>query len=80
GKRIRLTDVDVNAGGVTAQGAIALSDNIPSSADMTFSARAGAFLASGEANGRVRLTEGGGSDSAILDVTGRNVRLAGQSW
>lgn len=80
GKRIRLSDVDVNAGGVTAQGAIALSDNIPSSADMTFTARAGAFLASGEANGRVRLTEGGGSDSAILDVTGRNVRLAGQTW
>lgn len=80
GKRIRLTDLDVNAGGVTAQGAVALSDNIPSSADLTFTARAGAFLASGEANGRVRLTEGGGSDSAILDVTGRNVRLAGQTW
>lgn len=80
GKRIRLTDLDVDAGGVTAKGAIALSDSIPSSADLTFSARAGAFLASGEADGRVRLTDGGGSDSAILDVNGRNVRLAGQSW
>nr|WP_316628456.1 translocation/assembly module TamB domain-containing protein [uncultured Brevundimonas sp.] len=80
GKRIRLSDLDVDAGGVTAKGAIALSDNIPSSADLTFTARAGAFLASGEANGRVRLTDGGGSDSAILDVNGRNVRLAGQSW
>lgn len=80
GKRIRLSDLDVDAGGVTAKGAVALSDNIPSSADLTFTARAGAFLASGEANGRVRLTDGGGSDSAILDVSGRNVRLAGQSW
>jgi len=80
GKQIRLTDLDVDAGGVTAKGAVALSDNIPSSADLTFTARAGAFLASGEANGRVRLTDGGGSDSAILDVNGRNVRLAGQSW
>ena len=80
GDRIRLSDVDLNAGGVTAQGAIALSDNIPSSADLTFTARAGAFLASGEANGRIRLTEGGGSDSAIVDVSGRNVRLAGQSF
>ena len=80
GDRIRLSDLDVNAGGVTAQGAVALSDNLPSSADLTFTARAGAFLASGEANGRVRLTEGGGSDSAILDVSGRNVRLSGQSW
>lgn len=80
GQRIRLTEVDVNAGGVTAQGAIALSNNFPSSADLTFTARQGAFLASGEANGRVRLTDGGGDQSAILDVTGRNVRLAGSTW
>lgn len=80
GDRIRLSDLDVNAGGVTARGAVALSDNIPSSADLTFTARAGAFLASGEANGRIRLTEGGGADTAVLDITGRNVRLAGQSF
>jgi translocation and assembly module TamB len=80
GKQLRLTEVDVNAGGVTAQGAIALSNNYPSSADLTFTARQGAFLASGEANGRVRLTDGGGDQSAILDVTGRNVRLAGSTW
>jgi len=80
GKQIRLSDIDLNAGGVTAQGSVALSNNIPSSADLTFTARTGAFLASGEANGRVRLTDGGGPDSAILDVSGRNVRLAGQSW
>ncbi len=80
GKSLRLTEVDVNAGGVTAQGAIALSNNYPSSADLTFTARQGAFLASGEANGRVRLTDGGGDQTAVLDVTGRNVRLAGSTW
>ncbi len=80
GQQLRLSDVDVNAGGVTAQGAIALSNNYPSSADLTFTARQGAFLASGEANGRVRLTDGGGDQSAVLDVTGRNVRLAGSTW
>lgn len=80
GDRIRLTDVDLNAGGIAAQGAIALSSNIPSSADLTFTARPGAFLASGEADGRVRLTEGPGDDTAILDVTGRNVRLAGSAY
>jgi len=80
GDRIRLTDVDLDAGGVTAQGAIALSNRIPSSADLTFTARPGAFLASGTADGRVRLTEGAGSDTAILEVTGRNVRLAGSTW
>ena len=80
GGRIRLTEVDVNAGGVTAQGAVALSNNFPSSADLTFTARQGAFLASGQADGRVRLTDGGGDQSAILDVTGRNVRFAGSTW
>jgi len=80
GSRIRLTDVDLDAGGVAAQGAIALSNRIPSSADLTFTARPGAFLASGEANGRVRLTEGDGAETAILDVSGRNVRLAGSPY
>ncbi len=80
GDRIRLTDVDLDAGGVTAQGAISLANNRPSSADLTFSARPGAFLASGTAEGRIRLTEGDGAESAILDVTGRNVRLTGSPW
>ena len=80
GDRIRLTDVDLDAGGVAARGAIALSDRVPSSADLTFTARPGAFLASGTADGRIRLTEGSGAETAILDVTGRNVRLAGSSY
>jgi len=75
---IRLTGVDLDAGGVTAQGSVALANNIPSSADLTFTARQGAFLRSGSADGRIRLTEGAGSDTAILDVTGRNVRIVGQ--
>lgn len=78
--RIRLTDVDLDAGGVTASGAIALSNSFPSSADLTFTARPGAFLASGTADGRVRLTDGAGAETAILIVTGRNVRLAGSTW
>lgn len=80
GQRIRLTDVDLDAGGVTAQGAIALSNNVPSSADLTFTARPGAFLASGSAEGRVRLTDGGGAETAILDVSGTDVRLAGSTY
>jgi translocation and assembly module TamB len=80
GSRIRLTDVDLDAGGVTAQGAIALSNNVPSSADLTFTARPGAFLASGSAEGRVRLTDGGGAETAILDVSGTDVRLAGSTY
>lgn len=80
GPSIRLTDVDLDAGGVTARGAIALSRRVPSSADLTFTARPGAFVSSGTAEGRVRLTDGGGGDSALLDVRARNLRLAGSSW
>jgi len=80
GNRIRLSDVDLNAGGVAAQGSIALANNTPSSADFTFTALPGAFLAAGTADGRVRLTEGAGPETAILEVSGRNVRVAGSSY
>lgn len=83
GNRIRLTDVDLNAGGLAARGAIALSSNVPSSADLTFTARPGAFLATGTADGRIRLTEDRGEASdttAIVNVRGRNVRLAGSTY
>ncbi len=80
GRHLRLTDVDLNAGGVSAQGAVALSNNFPSSADLTFTAEPGAFLTSGTASGRIRLTEGAGDETAILSVTASNVRLAGASY
>lgn len=80
GPSIRLTDVDLDAGGVTARGAVALSQRVPSSADLTFTARPGAFLASGSADGRVRLTDDGGDQTAVLDVEARDLRLAGSSW
>ena len=78
GDRIRLSDVDLDAGGITAQGSVALANNTPSSADLTFTARQGAFLRTGTADGRIRLTEGAGNDTAILDVSGRDIRIAGQ--
>ena len=80
GDRIRLTEADLDAGGIAAQGAIALSNRTPSSADLSFTARPGAFLATGSAEGRVRLTDGPGSETAILQVSGENVRLAGSGY
>ena len=77
---VRLDAVDVNAGGLDAEGSIALVNGAPSSADLRFDARPGAFLASGSASGVVRLVEGAGDESAIIDVTGRNVRLAGSGY
>ncbi|WP_339915033.1 translocation/assembly module TamB domain-containing protein [uncultured Brevundimonas sp.] len=78
--QIRLTDVDMNAGGLLLKGAVTLSSLVPSSADLTFTARQGAFLASGTADGRIRLTDTDGDDAAILNVTGRNVRLSGSAY
>ena len=76
GNSLRLTEVDLDAGGVDARGALTLSNNFPSSADLAFSARPGAFLEAGQADGRIRLTDDGGDESAILAVTGTNVRFA----
>ncbi|HEV2082504.1 MAG TPA: translocation/assembly module TamB domain-containing protein [Brevundimonas sp.] len=77
--RTRLTGLDLNAGGVTAQGDVTLSRGFPSSADLTFAARPGAFLRSGTLDGRVRLTDGAATESAVLDVSGRNVTFAGSN-
>lgn len=77
---LALRNLDINAGGLTASGALTLRNGAPSSADLTFAAGPGAFLASGSAQGRVRLTEGAGAETAIVDVTGRNVRFAGSGY
>lgn len=77
---VSLTDLDVDAAGLQANGALALRNGAPSSADLTFVAGPGAFLASGNAEGRVRLTEGAGAAAAILEVTGRNVRFSGSDY
>ncbi|NBB50361.1 hypothetical protein GVN24_18975, partial [Rhizobium sp. CRIBSB] len=78
--RLRLTDLDIDAGGVDARGALTLSNNFPSSADLAFSARPGAFLSSGRADGRIRLTDGAGDESAVLAVTGRDIRLTNSPY
>ncbi len=80
GESIRLSEVDLNAGGVVARGAVALANNTPSSADLTFTARPGAFLASGTADGRIRLTEGAEDDTAFVNVQARNMRLSGSTY
>lgn len=80
GDRLRLTEVDLDAGGLDASGDVTLSNNFPSSADLTFRARPGAFLRTGQADGRIRLTDGGGDESAILQVTASGVRLTNSPY
>lgn len=77
---VRLTGLDMDAGGVQAAGDLALRDGAPSSADLTFTAGPGAFLASGRASGRVRLVEGPADAGAEVHVTGDNLRFAGSGY
>jgi translocation and assembly module TamB len=76
---VQLSDVSLDAGGLTAEGAIALNGTTPASADLSFTAVPGAFISAGRAEGRVRLTEGA-AGAALLDVSARDVRLAGSSY
>ena len=80
GDGVRLDDLYVNAGGLNAQGSLALQGRNPSSADLLFRAQAGAFVESGFAAGRVRLTDGPSDASALIDVTAENLRLKGSAW
>ncbi|MFN9250511.1 MAG: translocation/assembly module TamB domain-containing protein, partial [Brevundimonas sp.] len=77
---VQMSNVALDAGGLRAQGAIALTGSTPASADLSFTAGPGAFLSAGRAEGRVRLTETAAAGVAVLDVSGRNVRFAGASY
>ncbi|MBL0947036.1 MAG: translocation/assembly module TamB domain-containing protein [Brevundimonas sp.] len=77
---IRLSEVNIDAGGLVARGSIGLSNSFPSSADLAFVARPGAFLSAGEIDGRLRLTDAPGQDVALIAITGRGVRLAGSPY
>ncbi|HYD27585.1 translocation/assembly module TamB domain-containing protein, partial [Brevundimonas sp.] len=80
GDGVRLDELFVDAGGLNARGSLALQGRNPSSADLTFMASAGAFVESGFAAGRVRLTDGPSNAEAIIDVTGENLRFRGSDY
>lgn len=73
-----LREVDLDAGGVRAQGAVSLRNGAPTTADFTFAAGPGAFLSRGSANGVVRLVDAGGMRAAIR-LDGRNLAFRGGS-
>ncbi|MDO1558556.1 translocation/assembly module TamB domain-containing protein [Brevundimonas sp. 2R-24] len=77
GGGVALNNLDVAAGGVVAQGDVALNGRTPSSADLTFTARPGAFITSGQADGVIRLSGSRGDAQAMVDVRATDVRLAG---
>jgi translocation and assembly module TamB len=79
---VDLSGVDMDAGGVTARGAVALSRGEPSSADLTVAIGPGAVLTQGHADGRVRVTDAPGGPSATLDLaaTGATLRQGGLAF
>ena len=59
---VALSGLDLKAGGLTAAGAITLTNAQPSSADLTLTAGPGAFLTQGHADGRLKIV---GSTAAL---------------
>ena len=74
---VALSAIDADAGGVKAQGALALVDGAPSTADLKVSARAGAFLNGGELDGMVKIAERAGGATASIGLSGKDLLLPG---
>ncbi|WP_354070844.1 translocation/assembly module TamB domain-containing protein [Caulobacter sp. 1776] len=77
---IELSELDVDAGGAKAKGAMSLRDGLPATADLTLAVGPGAFLPQGQVKGTAKLVDapGGGSASATLDLTAEDV--ASGAW
>lgn len=73
-----LREVDLDAGGLRAQGAVSLRNGAPTTADFTFAAAPGAFLSRGSANGVVRLVDAGGL-RADVRLDGRELAFRGSN-
>lgn len=71
---IDLSNIDANAAGVVAKGALALRNGQPSRADLTLTLLPGAFLSAGRADGRVVVVDGAGGPTANMRLTGRDMR------
>ncbi|RRN63753.1 translocation/assembly module TamB [Caulobacter sp. 602-1] len=72
---IELSELDVDAGGAKAKGAMSLRDGLPATADLTVAIGPGAFLPQGQVRGAAKLVDapGGGGASATLDLTAEDV-------
>lgn len=70
-----LTNIDADAGGVQAEGALSLRSARPSTADLTVAVGPGALLANGKIAGTVRIVDAPGGARARLDLTAENALL-----
>ena len=74
---VDLSDLSVNAGGVSAAGSVSLRRATPSAADLRVSVVKGAFLEGGKIDGVVRISDAAGGARAKLDLTAENAVLPG---
>jgi len=72
---IELSELDVDAGGAKAKGAMSLRNGLPATADLTVAVGPGAFLPQGQVKGSAKLVDapGGGGAAATLDLTAEEV-------
>ncbi|HXU99334.1 MAG TPA: translocation/assembly module TamB domain-containing protein [Caulobacteraceae bacterium] len=75
GAGLDLSNLSVNAGGVTASGALALRKGEPSSADLILAAGPGVLLSEGHVQGRARIVDATGGPTASLSLTSGEARL-----
>ncbi len=77
---IELSELDVDAGGAKAKGAMTLRNGLPATADLTVAVGPGAFLPQGQVKGSAKLVDapGGGAAVATLDLTAEDV--ANGAW
>ena len=77
GGGVEVRDLDADAGGVRASGALALQGSGPASADLTLQVRPGAFLDAGRLDGTVRLAQAAGGLTAHLALDGSGIAAPG---
>ncbi len=75
---LELSDLDVDAGGAKAKGAVSLRSGRPATADLTLAIGPGAFLAQGRVAGTARIADSAGGPVAQLDLTAEDI--VGGSW
>jgi translocation and assembly module TamB len=73
GGGVAVHDLVADAGGVKAQGSLALNGGAPSSADLRVAAGPGAFLSAGQVQGQLKLAQGAGGLMAHLVLSGEDV-------
>jgi translocation and assembly module TamB len=75
---LELSDLDVDAGGAKAKGAISLRSGRPATADLVVAVGPGAFLAQGRVSGTARIADGVSGPTAQLDLVADDI--VGGAW